>query len=70
MNNIENLTSKELEQICRDTGYFKTFIRWSNFVGYSKDDHAIYRCGFSDTYDSAIGNLYVWVVDGKYKCDF
>lgn len=70
MKHIEDLTSKELEQICRDTGYLKTFISWSTFVGYSKDDHAIYRCGFSDTYESVIGNLYVKIIDGKYKCDF
>ena len=70
MTNIEDLTSRDLEQTCRDTGYLKTFISWSTFIGYSKDGHAIYRCGFSDTYESVIGNLYVRVVNGEFKADF
>jgi len=70
MMNIEELSSKQLERICRDNGYHKTFIRWATFLGYSKDDHAIYKCEFTDTYDTIIGNLYVWVESGVWRVEY
>lgn len=68
--NIEQLTPKQLEQICKDSGYMKVFIMWADFLGYTKDNHAIYKCGFSDTYETTIGNLYIREKEGMVGADF
>lgn len=68
--NIETLTPKQLEQICKDSGYLKVFIRWCDFLGYTKDDDAIYKCEFSDTHETTIGNLFIREKEGKLEADF
>jgi len=66
--NLENLAPRELESLCRINGYSHTFIATALFIGYTKDDHVIYKCIFSCTYDTPVGVLYVWRNDnGEIK---
>ena len=45
--NIEELTPKQLESISCTSGYNDVRIRLCTFLGYTKDNHATYKCIFA-----------------------
>lgn len=67
--NIEELTPKQIENIARATGYKDVRIRLCTFLGYTKDDHAIYKCVFAD-FDDTVGNIYVWEENGTMTMEY
>ena len=67
--NITELTPKQLEDICRASGYRNVRIRLCTFLGYTKHDHAIYKCVFADI-DDTVGNIYVREYEDKFTMEF
>lgn len=67
--NIEELTPKQLESISCTSGYNDVRIRLCTFLGYTKDNHAIYKCIFAD-FDDTVGNIYVWEKDGTLTMEY